>query len=830
MNKYCNNSWKTILEMLKSDMYKGLTEIECSERRKHYGDNKILLSSGSERVAFFRSFFRIYILIDLVIAVYLFYMQENVLAIICGILTLVQLIIKFIYGNKKEKNYKFLQTLNHTTTTVLRDGVEKIVKSEELVKGDIVLFSKGSLIAADLRIINATDIKVDEKNITGENFLKDKFDSKMEGNSYLIEEMKNILFKGSIIKEGHGTGVVVETGNTTQLGKMLTMITNSSNNKHGLLKVLEKRLSRLMLVLLILIIGINYGLTYIGQEANGLIPSLFALECLPVALIASLHAVCLKRALAKEGINLINISTLDMIKEIQVLFMDKVGAVTREEMILTKVYANNNIYFDREINYTKDSTLKRLIEILVLCNNSTFDSLEKVGKGDLMEVAYLKFAASRMVNKYNLEKTNPRLFEVPMDSDKRMLTTINRVKKCARANIKGNVDAILDRCNYIMVGGLEKEITAEDIQRIKAMDYNFALEGLNTQGVAYRSFNYIPSQSENIENNLVFVGIVALENPLSNNINEEIDELKNKGIIPILFTNDNKITASSLAQKVKLTRSNSRVVTGVEVDCLSSQELIDVVSKSRVFSRANPETKAMIVGMYTNDNYKVAVCGENLGDLPLMALSRVGISKGKAPEIIKKISDVYIEKKYLEGFLNLFKVSNKFEKGMNKFQEFIKMLLITELILVNAMPYINNVQVVSYIPLLIINVLLGIPLGLALLQNPNDNEEKISLRTILVSVLAIWGVYGITDGCDTALLIILGGLLVIYTFMNCNKVIRKASLASVLIGLSFILLVSSIVILSLINGVSFDIYVIIRIGVILIIYLIFELILKKGQR
>lgn len=828
MNKYCSNSWKTVLEMLKGDMYKGLTEEECIARRKYYGDNKISLLDNTGKIAFLRSFLRIHLLISLIIVVYLFSKEEKVLGSICGVVLLFQIIIKFFYERKKMKNIRFLQGLNHTTTTVLRDGVEKIVKSEELVKGDIVIFSKGSLIAADIRIINAENIKVDEKNITGENFLKDKFDSKLEGNSYLIEEMKNILFKGSIIKEGQGTGIVVETGNATQLGKMLNMLT-TVNKKHGLAKKLEKKLSTVMFLLSTIAVGIAYVMNFIGEAKDTLVISLFAIGSLPIVIIGALYIKTLKTGLKNNGVDLINISTLDMLKEVQVFFMDKVGSVTKEEMLLNKIYANNRIYHDREINYQKDSTLKRLIEITVLCNNAVYDYLEKTGRGDLMEVAYLKFAAGKMINKATLESTNPRLFEIPMDSDKRMLTTVNRVKRCARANIKGNVHVILDRCSYIMVDGLEKEITPEDIDRIKAMDYNFSLEGLITQGIAYRSFNYIPSESENIENNLVFVGITAMENPLNSQINEEIEELKSRGIIPILFTNDNKITSTSLAQRINLVKSNSRVVTGVEVDSLSSQELIDVVSKARVFSRANPETKAMIVGMYANDNYKVVSCGETLGDLPLMALSKIAISKGKAPDIIKKSSDIYIEKNYLEHFLGLFKVSRIFKKGIEKFKELAILLLIAETLLINTVPIINKIDRINYLPIIILNLFLAVPLGMAILEKPNNYEEKLGIRSIFIIGLSIGGMYGITDAINIAFLIVLGGLMIIYTLMNCKNLFREPSLATGLIALAFVIWTVSILFMSMIGQAGFTVYTIIRIGVILISYLIFELILKKGQ-
>ena len=393
-----------------------------------------------------------------------------------------------------------------------------------------------------------------------------------------------------------------------------------------------------------------------------------------------------------------------------------------------------------------------------------------------MEVAYLKFGDEKSAHKSMLESKYRRIFEIPMDSDKRMLTTLNKGKKGCRANVKGRVDAVLDRCTYIMIDGLEKEITLEDIDRIKAMDFKFSLEGLITQGVAYRSFSYNPTKSENIESNLVFVGIVALENPLSENIEEEINEIKNRGIIPIIFTDDNKITATSIGKKTRLALRDNKVITGVEVDSLSSEELIDTVSRTRIFSRANPETKAKIIGLFTKDNYSVAACGETLGDLPIMSLCKLGIGKGNASEIIKKASDIFIQKNYLRGFLSLFHISESFNRGVRKIEILMVVLLFTELIIINALPIISKGKVIGFTPLIILNTILAVPLFIALLKSPGKGgRNNLVLRSIMFIVLTLSGMYDINMENEVMLVLILGGIMIIYTIVNSKISIRNLS-------------------------------------------------------
>jgi len=826
LNNYSNNSWKTVVEILRGDIYRGLTEEECELRRTSSGDNKINFPSGNNILSLVKDFLSVHIILSMAIIGILFYFNQYILAGISIGILVITLSLKVLHVKNQSDKVKFMQKLNNSTTTVLRDSTERVVKSEELVKGDIVLFSKGSLIAADIRIITAKDIKVDEKNITGENFLKDKFDSKIDSNVSSVEEAKNMLFKGSVIREGEGSGIVVEIGEKTHLGKMFSMLVDSKNNRHTLGKRLEKKVSKFKFIFFIIAIAAFFTNMAKGQAVNSLCLSLFAIEVMPVICIAYIYTSILRKELKSKGIDLINMSTLDTINDIEILFLDKVGSVTKEEMVVKKLYVNNRSFTSKDIAYNKEITITRLIETLVLCNDATYNRETEESSGDLFEVAYLKFADKKMAYKNVLDREYRRIFEVPMDSDKRMITTVNKGQKGCRANSKGNVDAILDRCKYIMIDGLEKEITNEDIDKIKAMDYNFSLEGLITQAVAYRSFSYTPTVEENVENNLVFIGLVAMENPLSDDIHDEIEELKVKGIIPIIFTEDNKITATTLGKKAKLIRSSNRVIAGVEIYSLGKEELIDTISKTRVFSRVNPELKARIVSLFVKDNYKVAASGECLGDLPTLTISKLGIGKGSAPKIIKNSSDVYIEKNYLRGFLNLFDVSEKFNRGIGKLEAFIYSILLTELATLNISNTFWGIESISYISLIIINVLLGIPLSLGLIHSSKDRDGKFFIRSIVYTSSILAALYYNPSLPEEVIISILGGFLVINVFFQSNISFKKKNIESTLFLISLLLWCGVVGILAFVNINLFMQNNLIIMGVIFIISIIFELISK----
>lgn len=829
MNIYSNNTWKTVVGMLKSNERTGLSELECEERRRTQGDNKVFVPYKKSALETIRSFFSIHIFFSLFIAAFLLYEKEYVIGIITLVMMIITIILKAIHFGNIASKVKIMEKLNDSTARVLRDGTEKIIKAEEIVKGDIVLFSKDSLISADMRIIEADDLKVDEKNITGEKFLKDKFDSKIDRTVYSVEEMKNMLFKGSVIKSGSGYGIVVETGNSTHLGKTLILMTSSNNNKHTLGKRLEKKYSSIMFVsILISILSFLVSMNFTDGYST-LYLSLFLTQVIPVVLITFLFLSIIKKELNHKGIDLVNLSAIDLISEINILFMDKIGSITKEEMNIDKIYVNNKLYSENEISYSREVTTRRLIEGIILCNNSEFDHDTQKGKGDLAEIACLKFADKKSISKSELESANRRLFEIPMDSDKRMFTTINKAKKGCRANCKGNVDAVLERCKYIMVDGLQKEITNEEIERLKAIDYNLSLEGYITQAVAYRNFSYTPSIEENIENNLVFVGIIALDNPLSDELHDEIEAVKNRGIIPIIFTDDNKITATTIGRKAKLVSSNSRVIAGVEMYSLEKEELLDIVSRTRVFSRVNPELKAKIIGLFVKDNYKVAACGECLGDLPSICISKLGISKGNAPKIIKNASDIFINNNFLKGFLKIYDLSEKFNEGINKFKAFFLGLIVPQIIALNIIPIFNEKFALGVVPIIFVNMAAAVPLSLLVLHSSKDNNGKYISRIVIYTALAVGALYDIEIGQDVIWIFLFGLYSLIYCLINCNISFKKISVQLVLFITALIILAAGIGILTIVNSYDFTQFVLLKTAGIAIIGIVCELIMKKWQ-
>jgi Cation transport ATPase len=668
LENYCINSWAEIVELLNSNVQQGISEKYCEALRLKYGTNKIDLPSGS---SIYKHIFNalkqksaiIYTIMAIILFVFNYYLFGGVLTL----LLIFNIVIVVRHTIRRDKEISYLERLNSENVVVVRDGAQKIIKSEELVIGDIVKFTRNSVVSADLRIINANDLKVDEKSITGETFYKEKFEAKIIGSISSLADMKNILFKGSVIKSGDGVGIVIATGTSTQLGRILAMLTYASNRKHNFGAMISKFLEKYLLIyfLGIVIVGSYFVLTGQDVQKKYISTALFALGCFPIAVISKLIFNGVIKQFLNDNIEIINFSVFNLIKDVNILFIDKVGSISKKEMNVEKIFVNNDI-ISAATQYVKEITFDRIVEISLICNNGIYDPVNENGKGELDELAFLDYAAKKKIYKASIDAKNPKILEIPMDSDKRFYTVVTRINKRYRANTRGNVDAVLERCTHIMIEGVERELTDEYKAIIKDNDMNLSIEGLITEGFAYRNFTYEPSKSENIESNMVFVGVIGLENPLEDHLENSINRIKDKAIVPILFTEESKLSAITNAKKANIIRNNNQVVAGIELDSLNQQELKDLLCRVRVFCRVNPEIKSKIVSLFIKDGHKVATTGETLGDLPALNLSNVGIGKGKASAMVKRLSDVYIKENYLQGFFKIRDFAKIFDNNIDR--------------------------------------------------------------------------------------------------------------------------------------------------------------------
>lgn len=684
MNRWYNLSWSRIVEILNSDSKRGLSFKQLEISMRSSGKNNLNLKGKSEKSTFRLILEETSFLLVFIIVI-LFFLKSY----IEGILLLVLLIFRtyIFFKNKKKKlaEVDAINNLNYTDVWVMRGGIRDFVKAEDLVIGDIVLLKNGNLVPADIRIIEAENLKINERNILGEEFISLKNSARLDGEINSLKEVYNMAFRGTRIVSGEGKGIVVSIGDKTKLGnivKYFDLYNKKSKVVESKIDEFKKKLNIYGIALSLIVFFIYYVVKIETIKTLG-IYSLFIVGTFNF--LDMFKFLTIKKNIEgfkRKGISSLKEEYLKNFDNINVLFVDKLAAITEEKMNVKTIYTNNEINKKGKININEINN-ERLMSIAVLCNNSKYNKAVDSYSGDLKEGATLKFASENGVFKSALEAKNKRLFEVVNDGYKEIKTTVNRVNNKYRANIRGSLDEILARSSYIMIDGIEKTLDNETIENIKKIDFNFENTGYVTEAFAYRSFNYEPTEDENIESNLVFVGLIGYENPKKENVEEIIDEIKKRNIVPILFTDDNKITAYRIGKEVGVVSNMSEVISGVELLSLGKDEIIEVLSRVKVFCRINPDIRNKIIEIFVENKYKICSTGENLSHIPSVLLSDVSVAKGNnVAALIKTLSTVSIGDNILKNIIYLYDECKKYKYNLEKTLNLMKNILIVEIVVV----------------------------------------------------------------------------------------------------------------------------------------------------
>ncbi|PIH05232.1 P-type ATPase [Clostridium combesii] len=662
MTDFYNYTWVDVVKHLNSDSYSGLLESQIDLHRKKYGVNEFHF--GKKRSIFYLILKEITQLwfINIILCSILFFISKEVICFSILVFIALMNLVSIIYIESKEiKNINTLEKLSVTESRALRGSLTKNIRSTELVVGDIVRLKPGEIVPADIRIIEAERLRVNEAVITGENYIIEKYSTKIEDQEISTSEMRNILFKASTIISGEALGIVIAVGENTEAFNIISKFSEDGEEKFSLKNKITKvanKISLIFLILTILVSSINY---VIGNGVQSIIrnSSILILSYIPITLILIVifSSFIIVKKMKKEGIIFKNISVIEKFAKASIVFINKTGALSEKTMSVKRIYTNGKFIplneettrIDRE--FKEDLNVTRLLKIGILCNDTDFKIGEiKNIKNDYAEIALTEFAIRNGINKNSLEDENNRVFQIPYDTDKRIMTTINRVDGNYRANIKGSLESILSKCTHIMKNGIEMEISEEDINNIKMADMEMSKDSLSVLGFAYRSFNYEPSPKENVESNLVFAGIIGFDNPLKDNWEEAINLSRYLCVYPIIITEDNKLTAYYTGIKLGILRKVSQVISGVEMDNMKEKEIKDNIDKIKIFSRVNYKHKIKIVNNYKDKGYVTVMEGAKVNDLPSLKSADVGITDSNS-SLLQKFSDIVLKDWSLKNLL-----------------------------------------------------------------------------------------------------------------------------------------------------------------------------------
>ncbi|ADK13855.1 MULTISPECIES: cation-transporting P-type ATPase [Clostridium] len=667
MIEWYKRSWSEIVKELNSNTYYGLDEDQITPLREKYGKNHIVMpnSKGLFHLTMVQ-FKEIWVISLILFAAIFSYLGMFIQTFLSLLIVFLNIFAVALEQYKEERNFKELRKLNFGTARVIRDGRTMRIPFEELVVGDIVIVEQGQLVPADMRIIESNDLKIDECSVTGESFISEKYESKIDDNELTLSDMKNVLFKSSSVVSGDGTGIVIAVGMDTQVANMVKLLLKEEADR----KSFGFRLNKIFNIFSEILI---FGLLIAGGVSNYIfhheiyyslkrVANVYLLS-LPqtFSVIILLMGIILFKNLEKKNINFKDLSSVEKLSEISTVCTDKVGAFSKNKMDIVKAYGSTG-FIDISEESLEDGiheSLYRMMHIGLLCNDvkSINGNIEN-SREHLVEQALIKFCQQNGMDKKDLDKRHKRIFQILFDSERRIMTTVNRMDDKYRAHVKGAADSIIDRCTHMMKNGVEVEITEEDIKAIKDADISMANDCLYVVAFAYRNFNYEPSPKENIESNLVFVGLIGFDNMLKENAVNSIKKALSLSIKPIIITEDNKLTALSVGKKLNFVSRLSQIISGVEIDNMTEKEFERIGGKVSIFSMINSKHKVKIVKTLKSYGYITAITGWKLTDLPALKMSNVGITNTKS-NIVKKLCDIFTENMDFMSIIDTIEDSRK---------------------------------------------------------------------------------------------------------------------------------------------------------------------------
>ncbi|WP_102400137.1 cation-transporting P-type ATPase [Haloimpatiens massiliensis] len=725
-----NYTWNYVVKTLNSDIYYGLKEEQILKSREEYGDNRIEKPINKNIwLLILEELKNVFLIIFIVNIIILIYSKNYIWATFITLCFVVNIGIIVKLEKDRFKGLNQIDKLNTYNVQTIRNGKDMIIPAQDLVVGDIVCLNKGNIVPADIRLIKGNNLKVKENSVTGENYIMDKYETKIEERDISLSQMNNILFRSSYIAQGEGIGIVVTTGMKTQIGNIVHMSFKDENREVHFKKDLFNKLNSITYIwiafmLLELFLGFKKYTDLEGVVSNlGKNLSIYTASPILIVLVMAYTYTIFK--LKKQGMVLKNISSLYGIGNVNIVAFEKMGTLSQEAMEFKNIYINGELKEVPSVQFKFDEDIERLISIAVLCSSGKHSALKEIERETLEEAELMEFCKVYNIYKTSLEVKYPKIAEIPMDPIRKTVVTINKVDENFRANVKGFLDYILERCTHIRLNGVEREITKDDIAKIKNINLKLCGECLNVVALASRAFSYEPSLNENIESNLVFEGLLAFNNPLKDDYEDILNYYGMNCIKPIFLTKDNKLTAYSIGRKVKLVTKVDQVLSGVEISYMNEEQLEYSIGKVSIFSNIDDKSKARTAEMLKQKGYNLAMVGKNLKDLSYLTHCYVSMALGEGcSNTLKKLCHVFAEKFNLESCKVLINSSKSFKNFFNDAILYFTYIFICEGVNISLFNVLNINHVLPIYFYLYINLVTVPIMGIAILKEVNSEEHK----------------------------------------------------------------------------------------------------------
>ncbi|HAT4425575.1 TPA: cation-translocating P-type ATPase [Legionella pneumophila] len=655
-----------VAKVLKTDLSVGLTEEEAQRRLEESGANVLV---KQKKTSFLKILFQqvnslvTWVLLGAVVISFL--LGETVDAIAIFAIVVLNAIIGFIIEFRADRAILALQKLASPKARVIRDGHAKMITTSDIVPGDTLLFEGGDLVAADARLFELSSLKTEEAPLTGESLPIEKNLNFCSVETPLAER-KNMVFMGTSVANGTGRAIVVATGMSTEMGRIATMLNEASRDESPLQKRLNQVGSRLLwlcfsIVLLIFILGWLRRIPFFELFMSSVSLAVAAIpEGLPAVVTVAL-ALGVQR-MVRRAVLVRRMSAVETLGCLQVICTDKTGTLTVGEMTARKLITAEEVYSiigegyhldghfisqGQEIDVAKDNLLQTVLNAASACNNAEIrlqqGQLSTVG--DPTEIALLVAAAKGDIWRDNLESTFPRIRELPFDSERKRMTIIRRQAEQLTAFVKGAPEVIFERCTHILTREGIKKLTPKERARMQQSCQLMASEALRILAFAQRQCDssLLEAADEDIENNLVLLGLIGLQDPPHADAKASVKRCKMAGIKPVMITGDHPDTAKAIARELEILNPGDRLMTGNELDKMSDDDFMACVKQIAVYARVTAEHKLKIVRAWKKHHMVVAMTGDGVNDAPALKEASVGIAMGiTGTEVTKESADIIL--------------------------------------------------------------------------------------------------------------------------------------------------------------------------------------------
>ena len=643
--------WQTkeisqIFKELKTS-YKGLNENEVKQRLEKYGKNTLKEKKKESIFIKFIKQFNDFMIITLIIAAIISAVvskmngeSDYIDSIIIIAIVIFNAIMGLVQEQKAEKSIEALRKMTAPVAKVIRNGKVQEVKASEVVPGDIVILETGNYVPADCRLIKSYNLKIEESSLTGETVPSEKEADKVLNNDIAVADMKNMAFATTIVVNGHAEAVVVDTGMNTKVGKIAGMIIEDEAPETPIQKKLGEVGKTLAIVcivicILIFVIGIFKKIPIIEMFMTSVGLAVAAIpEGLPAIVTIMLSIGVTK--MAKKNSIIRKLPAVETLGSSTVICSDKTGTLTQNKMTVTTI---------KDCDGTSRNK-KMILELATMCTDTTEEHINgtKEAKGEPTEVAITNAALLNGISKSYLYEQMPRINELPFDSTRKMMTTIHKIGNKYRIITKGAPDVLIRKCTkYYKNGQILPVFEIEEL--IKLQNQEMAQRALRVIAVAYKDVDTMPNlnSAENVENNLVFCGLIGMIDPPREGVKEAVATCRKAGIKTVMITGDHLQTAKAIAKELGILRKNDLAIDGQTLEKMSKDELEKNIKKYSVFARVSPEHKVRIVKAFQVTGGVVAMTGDGVNDAPALKNADIGIAMGKGgTDVAKNAADMVL--------------------------------------------------------------------------------------------------------------------------------------------------------------------------------------------